>query len=162
MDSLDAPAQAPTPCTAAGTESDHDPCVSRDAALVLALAGTAMPFTHTAEDQAETWLRTLSMHGNVGLVLQELGVEERPLVSRALPATESVGTPPVDDVVEQVARCATEFAIARGADCMGTADLLFALFDVHGRTMDRALYMHGLERGDVFAQLAGAGRPLPA
>ena len=43
-----------------------------------------------------------------------------------------------------------EFTIARGGQATGTGDLLFALFDVYGRTMDRALFMHGLTRSQVF------------
>jgi hypothetical protein len=140
----------------------QDPPLSRDAALVAALAATAMPFAHTSEDQAESWLRTMSLHGNVGLALQDLGVREEPLVVNSYPPKEAVGTPPPEgDVVERVARCATEFAIARGAKCVGTADLLFALFEIYGRTMDRALYVHGVTRYEVFDSLAGAGRPLP-
>ena len=36
--------------------------LSQDAALVVALAGTAMPFAHSAEDEAERWLRALRLH----------------------------------------------------------------------------------------------------
>ena len=41
--------------------------LSQDAALVVALAGTAMPFAHSAEDEAERWLRALRLHGQVGV-----------------------------------------------------------------------------------------------
>ena len=47
-------------------------------------------------------------------------------------------------MVERVVRSAIEFTIARGGNAAGTGDLLFALFDVYGRTMDRALFMHGI------------------
>jgi hypothetical protein len=144
--------------TVAAEITPTDTPMSRDAALVAALAATAMPFAHTAEDQAESWLRTMRLHGNVGSALQELGVGEEPLVSQSTPVEEAVGTPPPEgDVVERVARCATEFAIARGARCVSTADLLFALFEVYGKTMDRALYLHGISRAQVFERLAGAG-----
>lgn len=139
---------------------DDNPPLSGDATLVAALAATAMPFAHTAEDQAESWLRTLRLHGTVGCALQDLGVREEPLISGSDPRSQSVGTaPPEGDVVERALRSAIEFAIARGAECVGTADLLFALFDVYGRTMDRALYLHGLSRAQVFERLAGAGLP---
>ena len=39
--------------------------LSQDAALVVALAGTAIPFAHSAEDEAERWLRALRLHGQV-------------------------------------------------------------------------------------------------
>lgn len=133
--------------------------LSGDAALVIGLAATAMPFAHTAEDQSESWLRTLRLHGSVGSALAALGMSEEQLVSRSVPSSESVGTPvPEGDVVERVVRSATEFTIARGGQTTGTGDLLFALFDVYGRTMDRALFMHGLTRSQVFEALAGAGR----
>jgi hypothetical protein len=154
---MDSPQSLAAAMAAEITPSSDTP-MSRDAALVAALAATAMPFAHTAEDQAESWLRTLRLHGNVGSSLQDLGVGEEPLVPRSMPRDEAVGKPPPEgDVVQRVARCATEFAIARGARCVSTADLLFALFEIYGRTMDRALYMHGISRGEVFERLAGAG-----
>ena len=54
------------------TQGRHIP-LSQDAALVVALAGTAMPFAHSAEDEAERWLRALRLHGQVGATLQALG-----------------------------------------------------------------------------------------
>ncbi|HVH18099.1 MAG TPA: hypothetical protein VNF72_07355, partial [Myxococcota bacterium] len=39
--------------------------LSQDAALVVALAGTAIPFAHSAEDEAERWLRAMRLHGQV-------------------------------------------------------------------------------------------------
>ena len=45
--------------------STHIP-LSEDAALVTALAGTAMAFSHSAEDEAERWLRALRLQGKVG------------------------------------------------------------------------------------------------
>ena len=58
----------------------HTP-LSQDAALVVAFAGTAMPFAHSAEDEAERWLRALRLHGQVGAALQALGVGEAPLMT---------------------------------------------------------------------------------
>ena len=56
-----------------------------------------------------------------------------------------MGTPvPEGDVIERVVRSAMEFTVARGGESTGTGDLLFALFDIYGRTMDRALFMHGI------------------
>ena len=56
--------------------------MSQDAVLVATLAGTAMPFAHSAEDQAERWLRVLRLHGRVGAALQALGVGEAPAHDR--------------------------------------------------------------------------------
>ena len=55
------------------THCRHIP-LSQDAALVVALAGTAIPFAHSAEDEAERWLRAMRLHGQVGAILQGLGV----------------------------------------------------------------------------------------
>jgi len=146
------------PAPAEDTVSGDIP-LSGDAALVVGLAATAMPFAHTAEDQAESWLRTLRLHGNVGAALANLGMSEEQLVSRSVPAERSVGTPvPEGDVIKHVVRSAMEFTIARGGQAAGTGDLLFAVFDVYGRTMDRAMFMHGLTRSQVFEALAGADR----
>ncbi len=129
--------------------------MSQDAALVAALAATAMPFAHTAEDQVESWLRTMRLHGNVGTSLQNLGVGEKPLVAGSNPADQAAGTPvPPGDVVERVMGCAGDFMIARGGALLGTGDILFALFDVYGQSMDRALYLRGTSRAELFDQLA--------
>ena len=148
--------------TAASEDVVPSPGVlSGDATLVVGLAATAMPFAHTAEDQAESWLRTLRLHGSVGTALSALGMSEEQLLARAMPRSESVGTPvPEGDVMERVVRSAMEFTVARGGQTTGTGDLLFALFDVYGRTMDRAMFMHGLTRSQVFEALADADRPM--
>ena len=68
--------------------------LSQDAALVVALAGTAMPFAHSAEDEAERWLRALRLHGQVGSALQALGVGESPLMTGRTPSTRRGGRHP--------------------------------------------------------------------
>jgi hypothetical protein len=50
-----------------------------DAAMALGIASTAMPFARTPGEEAERWLRVLRMQGEVGVVLQALGVSEGPL-----------------------------------------------------------------------------------
>src|SRR4051794_32410652 len=57
--------------------------LSQDGAIVLGLAATAVPFATSLEDEAERWLRVLRMHGQVGAVLQALGVPEGPLTTEA-------------------------------------------------------------------------------
>jgi hypothetical protein len=139
------------------TQARHIP-LSQDAALVVALAGTAMPFAHSAEDEAERWLRALRLHGQVGTTLQALGVGESPLMTGSeqdYPVSQ--GTPPLGaDVLEQVTRRAQEFASGRRADTVGTADLLFAVLAVYGKLFDRALYMRGTSREELAERLAGA------
>ena len=53
-----------------------DPVLSQDAAIVLALADTAVPYACSIEDEAERWVRVLRVHGQVGRALQSLGVGE--------------------------------------------------------------------------------------
>jgi hypothetical protein len=133
--------------------------LSQDAALVVALAGTAMPFAHSAEDEAERWLRALRLHGRVGATLQALGVGEAPLMTSTEDA-EVHNTPTHGpDVLDEVTRRATDFAAARESETVGTADLLFAVFDVYGKLFEHALYLRGTSRDELVEKLGGAPTP---
>lgn len=135
--------------------TSHIP-LSQDAAVVVALAGTAMPFAYSAEDEAERWLRVLRIYGRVGTALQALGVGEAPLTAET--DLEAGGTPPHrPDILDEVTRRATEFAAAREGDRVGTPDLLFAVFEVYGKLFDRALYLRGTSREELVERLAEAG-----
>jgi hypothetical protein len=131
--------------------------LSQDAALVVALAGTAMPFAHSAEDEAERWLRALRLHGQVGVALQALGVGEAPLMTGSASDEDGPGTPPKGvEVLEQVTRRSAAFAEARAAETIGTPDLLFAVLDVYGRLFDRVLYLRGTSREELAERLPHA------
>ena len=127
---------------------------------MVALAGTAMPFAHSAADEAERWLRALRLHGQVGSVLQALGVGEAPLVTDA-EQERSSGDDPTrgPENLDEVTRRATAVAARREADTVGTPDLLFAVFEVYGALFDRALYMRGTGREELVERLAAAGSP---
>jgi hypothetical protein len=141
------------PSEAKLTQSRHIP-LSQDAALVVALAGTAMPFAHSAEDEAERWLRALRLHGQVGATLQALGVGEAPLMTEDEPS-EGAGTAPLGaDVLDDVTRRAGDFAAGREAQTVGTADLLMAVFDVYGNLFERALYLRGTGRDELVEKLS--------
>ena len=127
--------------------------LSQDAAIVLALADTAVPFAHSPEDEAERWVRVLRLHGWVGAALQALGVGEAPLETTAQPIRLLRRRPPEENVVEEVTRQARSFALARGADAVCTVDVLFALFAVYGKTFDRALYVRGTSREELIERL---------
>ena len=132
--------------------------LSQDAALVVALAGTAMAFAHSAEDEAERWLRALRLHGQVGAGLQALGVGESPLMTGSETGADGPGSPSKGPgVLDEVARRASEFASARDAQSVGTPDLLFAVFEVYGKLFDRVLYMRGTSRAELVERLAGVG-----
>jgi hypothetical protein len=135
----------------------HTP-LSQDAALVVALAGTAMPFAHSAEDEAERWLRAIRLHGQVGATLQALGVGEAPLMTGSEAEPDGPGTPPKGaEVLDEVTRRAGEFAASREAETVSTADVLFAVFEVYGKLFDRVLYLRGTSREELVERLAGAG-----
>jgi hypothetical protein len=139
----------------------HTP-LSQDAALVVALAGTAMPFAHSAEDEAERWLRALRLHGQVGAALQSLGVGEAPLMTGGDPDQQGPGTPPMGaDVLDEVTRRAGGFAAARDAETVGTPDLLFAVFEVYGELFERVLYLRGTSREELTERLEGASARHP-
>jgi hypothetical protein len=133
--------------------------LSQDAALVVALAGTAMPFAHSAEDEAERWLRALRLHGQVGAALQALGVGEAPLMTGSAANEDGPGTPPLGvEVLDEVNAQASAFAEAREAETVGTADLLFAVLNVYGRLFDRVLYLRGTSREELAERLPHASR----
>jgi hypothetical protein len=140
-------------------QARHIP-LSQDAALVVTLAGTAMPFAHSAADEAERWLRALRLHGQVGSVLQALGVGEAPLETESEQERPSGDGPAHGpENLDEVTRRATEIAAGREAETVGTPELLFAVFDVYGGLFDRALYMRGTSRDELVERLAAAGSP---
>lgn len=125
---------------------------------MVALAGTAIPFAHSAEDEAERWLRAMRLHGQVGATLQALGVGESPLMTGSEhDHSEGRGTPNLGpDVLDDVTERACTFAAARSADNVGTTDILFAVLDVYGKLFDRALYMRGTSREELTERLTAA------
>jgi hypothetical protein len=130
--------------------------LSQDAAIVLALAETAIPFAISPEDEAERWVRLLRVHGQVGGALQALGVGEAPLSTTAQPHAVRVlrSRPLGQDPVADVGLAARRLAGKRGARLAGTVDILFAVIGVYGRTFDRALYIRGTSVEELLARLA--------
>src|SRR4051794_21600045 len=119
--------------------------LSQDAAIVLALAETAIPFAVSVEDEAERWVRLLRLHGQVGLALQSLGVGEAPLSTMAQPHAVRVlrSRPLGENPVADVTLAARRLASKRGARAAATVDVLFAVIGVDGRGLGRALYIPG-------------------
>src|SRR3954471_7627986 len=128
---------------------------SQDAAIVLALADTAIPSAATREDEAERWVRVLRLHGQVGGALQALGVGEAPLETMA--GTPVVRTPrlPGHNIVGDVGAAAGRFAAGRDGKLVGTVDVLFGGCEVYGKAFDRALYVRGATREELIERLAG-------
>jgi hypothetical protein len=138
--------------------------LSQDAAIVLALAETAIPFALSVEDEAERWVRLLRLHGQVGLALQSLGVGEAPLSTIAQPhAVRVLRSRPIgEDPVADVTLAARRLAGKRGARAAATVDVLFAVIGVYGRTFDRALYIRGTSIDELLERLPAAAEAKPA
>jgi hypothetical protein len=138
--------------------------LSQDAAIVLALAETAIPFAVSHEDEAERWVRLLRLHGQVGLALQSLGVGEAPLSTIAQPhAVRVLRSRPVgEDPVADVTIAARRLASKRGARAAATVDVLFAVIGVYGRIFDRALYIRGTSVEELLERLPATVESKPA
>jgi hypothetical protein len=131
------------------------PRISQDAAIVLALADTAVPFASSLEDEAERWVRVMRMHGQVGAALQALGVGEAPLETPVAGPGESHGSEALGkSAVNAVGEAAGALARERGARIVTTVDVLFAVMGLYGRTFDRALYVRGATRAELIERLA--------
>ena len=92
------------------------PTLAPDAAMVLGIAATAIPFARTPEDEAERWLRILRLHGEVGAALQALGVSEDSLRAHAArTSTASASPTPTNPEHRDVIALVTERRRARGA-----------------------------------------------
>jgi hypothetical protein len=130
--------------------------LSQDAAIVLALAETAIPFAISPEDEAERWVRLLRLHGQVGGALQALGVGEAPLSTMAQPQAVRVlrARPIGEDPVADVTQAARRLASRRGARAAATVDVLFGVIGVYGRAFDRALYIRGTSVEELLGRLA--------
>ncbi|HWX43766.1 MAG TPA: hypothetical protein VNY52_00420 [Solirubrobacteraceae bacterium] len=147
-----------------------------DAAMVLGIASTAMPFARTPEGEAERWLRVLRLHGEVGVALQTIGVSEGPLGDlgesaareRTGPAgggshgarREGAEGEPTGsagggegDAIAQVLEHAVEIAGRRGAVGVTTRDLVMAVMEVYGEDFDRVLRAHGTDRDELLERL---------
>ena len=134
-----------------------DLALSEDAAVVLALAGTAIPFSDSAESEAEHWLRILRMHGEVGNAMQALGVGERPLEGERMPGTGAQRfRRGGENVVDLVTARAVKIARTRSAKLVGTIDVFEAVRDIYGGFFDDVLYAHGASAEELLERLATA------
>jgi hypothetical protein len=134
------------------------PPLTADAALLLGIASTAMPFAQSVEEQAERWLRALRRHGESGAVLASLGVTESP-VSRLEEGGRADSLPPVEaDPVDIVSEHAGILAAQRAAAKIATTDVLVAVMHVYGEVFDRVLEAHGVKRDELAARLDRSDR----
>jgi hypothetical protein len=142
-----------------------------DAAMVVGIASTALPFARTAEAAAERWLRVMRMHGEVGIALEALGVSEGPIEERAEGSgqgvhperaggsTDSQGTDEKsidpEESVREVTERAGHIATERGAQEIATTDVLMAVMHLYGADFDRVLRAHGTDSDALIEQLGG-------
>lgn len=130
-----------------------------DAAVVLGIATTAMPFARTRAQQAERWLRVLLLHGEVGVVLRGLGVTEAAEPTADDPAAAASSDPataPEPDVIARITEDAGRVAHQRGASSVATTDLLLAVMHAYGADFNRVLMAHGTTADELIERL-GAG-----
>lgn len=135
--------------------------LSEDAALVLALAGTAIRFADSPQSEAEHWLRILRMHGEVGSAMQALGVGEKPLQGTAEESAATGGGTQRfrrggDNMVEMARTRAGENAAERGAELVGTIDILHAVASIYGTYFEQVLYARGATLDELSERLSGA------
>jgi hypothetical protein len=125
-----------------------------DAAIVIGMASTAIPFARSREAQAERWLRILRLHGEAGAALQALGVSEGPLEASHETEAAAPAAGGGEEVVVSICRNASARAAGRGAQWFGTVDVLLAAIDFYGADFDAVLRAHGTDRDEVLERLA--------
>jgi anti-sigma B factor antagonist len=130
------------------------PPLTADAALMLGIASTAMPFAQTEEDQAERWLRVLRRHGEAGVVLASLGVREARVRQPEPEAEGEHSDTDGSDAIAAVTEHAGRIASQRRAAKVATTDVLLAAMHVYGATFDRVLAAHGADSEEVAASVA--------
>jgi hypothetical protein len=135
------------------TEVMNSISLSPDAVTVLGLAGTALPFAQSIDDEVERWLRPLRLYGESGHALQALGVSEAPLdASKRVPSGPTAEPP--DEVLHEVTTVASRIAAGRGAPTVCTADVLMAVMEHYGDAFDNALRCRSSDSKELIAVLA--------
>ncbi len=137
------------------------PPLTADAALMLGIASTAMPFAQSAEEQAERWLRALRNHGESGAILASLGLSEATLEPADEGVTDEVSAPGDPDAVGTVTSAAGRIAAERGCPKLGTTEVLQAVIDVYGAIFYRVVSAHGVDPAELKARMAST-EPAPA
>jgi anti-sigma B factor antagonist len=141
------------------SQARRSPPLTSDAALMLGIASTAMPFAQSAEDQAERWLRALRNHGEAGTVLASLGLSEGAVVP-PFDDERPFASPGGSDSVATVTDRASQIAAHRGAPKLGTTDILLAVIEVYGATFYRVLANHGVDPAELSARVVSSdGEP---
>jgi hypothetical protein len=121
---------------------------------VLGLAGTALAFAQSVDEEVERWLRALRLYGEAGASLQALGVGEAPLdTSVHVPPKANADTP--EETLHIVTMAASKLAAERGASTVGTLDILIAVLRHYGDAFERALTCRSSDSAELMDRLAG-------
>jgi hypothetical protein len=126
--------------------------LSPDAVTVLGLAGTALPFAQSVDDEVERWLRPLRLYGQAGGALQSLGVSEGPLVA----SEQNQPGPSADspsETLHRIATSASQIAAEHGDRTVSTFDILMAVMRHYGDAFDRALRCRCSDSAEVMRLL---------
>jgi anti-sigma B factor antagonist len=133
------------------------PALSTEAALVIGLASTALPFADSLEAEAERWLRILRLHGDPssagsgsGVATALAGADQAETDVRAELAGGTYSQR-IEGVIEHACRVARD----RAADVVATVDVLAGVLAVYGADFDRVLSAYGSDRKAVTQQLGG-------
>jgi anti-sigma B factor antagonist len=136
------------------------PPLSPDAAMVIGLASTALPFAESRVGEAERWLRILRCHGDAARALWAVGFSDSPLATldHGAPANggdlERSGD---SEMIAGVIEHATGVAESRGAAALGTTDVLIGVMSAYGVDFDRVLSAYGSDREALTAHLCRSG-----
>jgi hypothetical protein len=127
-------------------------CLSQDAMTVLGLAGTALPFAESVDDEVERWLRPLRLYGEAGASLQALGIGEGRVEGTGQGPQETVTATP-QETLALVTAAASRIAAERGATTVGTQDILSAVMEHYGDAFERALDRHSGDSAELLERL---------
>ncbi len=119
---------------------------------VLGLAGTALPFAESVDDEVERWLRPLRLYGEAGASLQALGIGEGRVAGTGEIPQQAVNATP-QETLAQVTAAAQRIAADRGATTVGTQDILSAVMQHYGEAFDRALDRHSGDSAELLERL---------
>jgi anti-sigma B factor antagonist len=105
--------------------SDRASCLTPEAAVLAAIADTAIPFALTRDEQAARWVRILRSDSDTGIALAALAGSLDPRPAGGSGASAALESP------ETVIEHATRLAFVRGALTVDPRDLLAAVLQIY-------------------------------
>jgi hypothetical protein len=120
---------------------------------VVGLAGVALAFAQSPDEEVERWLRPLRLYGEAGAVLQGLAIGEAPLTASANHSELSNASRP-EETLAVITGAAEEFAAQRGVSVIATVDILVAVMRHYPGAFGRALESRGSDRWELVERLA--------